>query len=283
METNLLKAICNIKQLSKFEMSSDLDMDANRITQEGKALEVFVKDAFSNSFDKTNTEKKKICHPKYFSYLGSKNNPPDAMLKNGDAIEVKKREGYGAIPLNSSYPKNKLFTHDTRISQHCRDCEEWSQKDILYVFGVVPKKKGLTSIALIYGDCFAADEEVYINAKNRLSDALGDLPEVSLDTNEIAQVYDVDPLEVTSLRVRGMWNLKNPFKIFDDIFKFNPNNQSFALLALMHKSKFNSFPKEDQEAIINDDDIHYEEVTILDPNNIANLIDSVYIRFDVYE
>ena len=124
METNLLKAICNIKNLSIFEMSSDLDMDANRITQQGKALEVFVKDAFSNSFDKTNNEKKNIYHPQYFSYLGNKNNPPDAMLKNGDAIEFKKRKDYGAIPLNSSYPKNKLFAHDTRISRHCKECEE---------------------------------------------------------------------------------------------------------------------------------------------------------------
>lgn len=283
METNLLKAICNIKNLSIIEMSSDLDMDANRITQQGKALEVFVKDAFSNSFDKTNNEKKNIYHPQYFSYLGNKNNPPDAMLKNGDAIEVKKRKDYGAIPLNSSYPKNKLFVHDTRISRHCKECEEWSQKDILYVFGIVPEDKGLTAIAFIYGDCFAADEDVYINIKNRLSNTLGELPEVSLETNEIAQVHDVDSSEITSLRVRGMWNLKNPFKIFEDIFNFNPREQTFALLTLMHKTKFNSFPKEDQEAIIEDKDFQYKEVKIVDPNNIANLIDSVYIRFNLYK
>ena len=39
----------------------------------------------------------------------------------------------------------------------------------------------------------------------------------------------------------------------------------------MHKTKFNSFPKEDQETIINDEDIQYREVKITDPNNTGKV------------
>ena len=43
---------------------------------------------------------------KEFSYLGNTNNPPDMMLRSGDAIEVKKIESStSALALNSSATK----------------------------------------------------------------------------------------------------------------------------------------------------------------------------------
>lgn len=66
-----------------------------------------------------------------FSYLGNNSNPPDAMLRNGDAIEVKKIESLSsALTLNSSM-----------ISTACREAEQWSEKDMIYVVGVVEKIK----------------------------------------------------------------------------------------------------------------------------------------------
>ncbi|MDQ7058789.1 MAG: NgoPII family restriction endonuclease [Ghiorsea sp.] len=59
-----------------------------------------------------------------FSYGGNANNIPDAMILGGDAIEVKKVESFNSgIPLNSSYPKDKLYADDHRINQTCRNSE----------------------------------------------------------------------------------------------------------------------------------------------------------------
>lgn len=289
MSTNVLKAMINIKNFNNYIINDDTDTVNNRINQEGVALETFVKDAFSNSFNETDKELKKKKHCDYFSYLGTKNNPPDAMIKNGDAIEVKKSQTLGDIQLNSSYPKNKLFVDDSRINEECKKCEEWEEKDLLYVFGYMPKnknnKKSLKLISFIYGDCFAADKEVYTNLKNQTSNKLNELSGASIETNEIARFNELDSLGVTSLRVRPMWILDNPIKkIFKDIFQYEAKKTQFSMICLMKKEKFESFPNEDKQAIKNDNEFTFDDdVQISDPNNSSNLIDCVYIRFDVNE
>ena len=37
------------------------------------------------------------------------------------------------IALNSSYPKDKLYADSPMITQECRECENWREKDIIYV------------------------------------------------------------------------------------------------------------------------------------------------------
>ena len=75
----------------------------------GVALEEFVKNAFADCFD-CNEKTVIQAQSKVFSYLGNSNNPPDAMLRGSDAIEIKKLTSIGntQMQLNSSYPKNKL-------------------------------------------------------------------------------------------------------------------------------------------------------------------------------
>jgi hypothetical protein len=117
-------------------------------------------------------EKNKI-YNKFFSYLGNQNNPPDIILKNSDAIEVKKIETLGsALALNSSYPKNKLYYDDTRITCECRDCEGkiWESKDIIYAVGVSPKDTNkLKALWFVYGDCYAASREIYQRVSEKIS------------------------------------------------------------------------------------------------------------------
>ena len=284
MTTNTLKAIINIKNLSDYDMTvlyppKSQMVTTNRIQNVGNALEAFIKDAFSNSFDKIN---KIDYHSKHFSYVGNANNPPDSMLKGGDAIEVKKKGSHGGtIQLNSSFPKDKLHSHDSLITSECKSCEDWTDKDMLYAIGIIKDKETLLrSLLLIYGDCFSAKEEVYLKVKNTLVDTVKSLPD-SEETNELGRIKNIDPLGITELRVRGMWILKSPYKIFEDIFKYKPNNQDFSLISLMTKEKFDSFPKDDRDAILNDDEIICEDVKILNPNNPIKQIDAIYIRYDV--
>ena len=75
----------------------------NRINQIGDALEFFLKDIFADPVTETDELIKLLKYDEVFSYSGNANNPPDLMLKNGDAVEIKKIESLGAsIALNLS-------------------------------------------------------------------------------------------------------------------------------------------------------------------------------------
>ena len=142
-----------------------------------------------------------------YSYSGNKNNPPDLILKNSDAIEIKKLESHNtAIALNSSYPKSKLFSDSSMITTACRTCEpNWTVKDMLYVIGNVLKNtNSLKSLWFVYGDCFCADKEVYERIKDTISTGITTIPNVEFtETNELGKVKKVDPLGITDLRIRN--------------------------------------------------------------------------------
>ncbi len=215
--TNLLKAIANIVENPITDLIS-FYKGSNRANNMWEALETYVKDVFCNSLEKNN-EEKDLLYSKNFSYLGNQNNPPDMIIKEWDAIEVKKLESLSsAIALNSSYPKNKLYSDDSRITDSCKNCEEneWEEKDILYSIWVVNKKVNqLKTLWFVYGDCYCADRQIYKRISDKISNWISEIPDVELaETNELAGVKKVDPLWITNLRVRWMWHIQNPIKVF---------------------------------------------------------------------
>jgi hypothetical protein len=136
METNLLVAIKNLITDPVTDLVSHYS-GANRINNVGEALETYIKDLFCGTLKEINASKKDKAYGDYFSYIGNQNNPPDAMLKGGDAIEVKKIESFSAsLALNSSYPKDKLYSDSPMITAACRAAEEWKEKDLIYTVGV---------------------------------------------------------------------------------------------------------------------------------------------------
>ena len=106
--SNLLKAIKSIVDNPIIKVK-DFYSGRNRANSVGEALENYVKDIFANSFELPEVERLEK-FKEVFSYLGNQNNPPDIILRNGDAIETKKVQSpTSALALNSSYPKAKLF------------------------------------------------------------------------------------------------------------------------------------------------------------------------------
>ena len=131
METNLLIAIANLVKNPITNLVSHY-RSSNRINNMGDALEFYIKDLFCNSLEVNDLEKKNEIYSKYFSYIGNQNNPPDIIIKQGDAIEVKKIESLrSGIALNSSYPKDKLYSDSPMITTACRNCEDWREKDLV--------------------------------------------------------------------------------------------------------------------------------------------------------
>lgn len=284
--TNLLKAILNIKESGFFNLEELYPLRStivkNKINAVGDQLEFFVKDSFANSYF---SEEREELYKNTFSYLGNNKNPPDLILQKGDAIEVKKIEDQPKkqLQLNSSFPEQKLHSYSSLISQKCRDCEngEEFEKDMLYVMGFV-EEKNLKLLFFVYGDCFAKSTDFYQNKKDIIKELLKDS---SLDmevspSKELSRFNSVDPLGVTSLRIRGMWLLKNPLVIFDDVVEFEKDEQICSVFAIMRKSKFDSFPLEDKNNILNDDEITCKDIEIRNPDNASEMIDAVLLRYD---
>jgi NgoPII restriction endonuclease len=134
--TNTLRAIIHMLQHHRTSLN-DMMPSANRMNDMGRSCEQFVKDMFSELPSDLEEQAKLLRYAEVFSYQGNQNHPPDLILKNGDALEIKKIESRNPnLALNSSYPKHKLYAHNKRILASCKNCEAnpWDVKDIVYVF-----------------------------------------------------------------------------------------------------------------------------------------------------
>lgn len=282
--TNILIAIKNIIQNPITELISTYKWQ-NRANNMWEALECYIKDMFSDSFHETDSQKKDKIHSNFFSYLGNQNNPPDIVLKDWDAIEIKKISNFSSwLALNSSYPKNKLYSSDSRIKKECKNCDWWNRekKDILYIIGVsLPKTNKIQTISFVYWDCYAADKEIYIDVYNKISKQIAKIPDIQFTkTNELAKVKKVDPLWITDLRVRWMRHIENPIKLFKDFFIIN-QNKNLTLNILMLEEKYLSFPQEDRKnlELLQDEFFRISDIQIKSPNNPAQLLKAKFISY----
>ncbi len=280
MNTNILVAIKNIVQNPVTNLVSFYNSH-NRINNVGEALEIYIKDVFANSVNVPSLEEKNRIYSEVFSYLGNQNNPPDIMIRGGDAIEVKKIESAtSGLALNSSYPKDRVYCDSPMITSACKSCEDWSVKDLIYVVGNVKDSK-LKSLWFVYGDCYAALPETYERIKNKITAGINELSDVELaETNEIGRVNRVDPLGITYLRIRGMWGIDNPRKVFNYISNI-VNDGEFNLNLIISESKYKSFPESDRKSLeqLNDSNFNVLDIKIKSPNNPAQLINAKLITF----
>lgn len=190
--TNLLQAIKLIIENPIIKVK-DYYTGRNRANSVGDAFENYIKDVFANSFNLSETDRLQKFN-EVFSYLGNQNNPPDIILRNGDAIETKKVQSpSSALALNSSYPKDKLFADSPMLTQACKNCENWYEKDIIYIVGHT-NDTDIKYLWFVYGDCFSANKEVYEKIKKTISSGIREIPNVEFtETNELGKVKKVDP------------------------------------------------------------------------------------------
>lgn len=284
MSTNLIKAIINIvnNPVTKLKIYSK---GSNRINNAGDSLEEYIKDIFVSSVfeNDENIRNKKISE--YFSYTGNKNNPPDIIIKQGDAIEVKKIENITSdLALNSSYPKSKLYSNSDMITEACRNCEiGWKEKDIIYAIGVVNKSNELSQLSFIYGEDYAASNDIYERIRNTIKNGIIDIENIEFSqTNELGKVKKIDPLGITSLRIRGMWHIQNPIKTFSYVYKRN-EKAKFNLMSIINEDKlYNSFGNDFEELVKisnKNSNLRIIDIYIKNPNNPAKLKKSKLITF----
>lgn len=278
--SNILRAVINIANNPIVKLTNSYT-GRNTINNVGEALEAYIQDTFANTVTETNFDLRNQKVSETFSYLGNQNNPPDIILKNGDAIEVKKIQGKGsAIALNSSYPKSKLHSDDPKITDACRNCENWSTKDIIYAIGLT-NDQNLKHLWLVYGDCYAASREIYTRIGKIIKDGVSEIEDIEFsETKELGRVNRVDPLGITNLRIRGMWHIDNPLKVYKEYY-VSDEEKAFSLVCIMRSDKFDSFNLNDRNNLFAHNNISISDVKINDPDNPAILINAKLITLEV--
>ncbi len=247
----------------------------------GEALENYIKDMFAGTNNETDENKRLIKFEQVFSYMGNQNNPPDIIIRNSDAIEVKKIESpLSSLALNSSYPKSKLLSNSPMITAACRNCENWIEKDIIYAIGVV-KNLNLKKLFFIYGNDIAASPQIYERIKKVISSGVKKIPEIEFaETKELGRVNRVDPLGITYLRIRGMWGLENPTKVFS--YVYTPSqNAKFEFTAIINTQKYNTFSLKDRNKLENlsNKGLSINNIKIKTPDNPSILRDAKLINY----
>jgi len=285
MSTNILKAIHNLIDFNRNDLMR-VYRGSNRINNMGTALEYFLRDIFCGSLGEPSIPEKDRIHGRDLSYIGNQNNPPDFIISGGDAIEVKKIESlHSGIALNSSYPKSKLYANSEMITDACKKCENWDVKDIIYSIGVVDSADDtkLKALWMVYGDCYAASSEVYERIRRKIAEGVNTINGVEFsETKELGRVNKVDPLGITYMRIRGMWGIENPIKVFDYVAHIDTNNR-FTMYALMKESKYNSFPEADRREFerAGGELFSVSNVQIKNPDNPAKFIPAKLIKFTI--
>jgi len=289
MESNIVRAFINVckynerPNLTKYATIKAKEKGSNSAKAMGSELESYSKDIFTDAYYIDEPSKKVEQYNKILSYLGGSKNPPDFMIKQGAAIEVKKVESTGELQLNSSSPKKILKSTSDKITDACRNCEvEWKQKDMVYIIANQNKDSKLVeSLWMIDAKCYIADEEIYSNAFKTVKDSIKGIKNFSeVESKELARIGGIDSLDITKLRVRAMWTLAHPNTVFDKFIE-DDNTDKFRVYALILKSTFNSYPEDDLcelEELIKSEKIIKVNSKVKDPDDLEKELDVVLLK-----
>ena len=288
---DLLTAIADIIQGELFDLPEVIVEKGNRQTSKGELFEIYCKDRLVGLKRGAKQTERTRDHRHYLVYPGSQGNPPDAMYpggNSGDAFEFKQSQGRhtAAVQLNSSSPKAQLRHSSHMLTQECRDCEPWTERDLIYVFGGIPaKKKELKWIWFVDASLMAAQSQHYDDVYHSVRSKLSEVPKLNTsDTTELGRFNQVDPLGATSLRIRAMWFMDGPGKFFERIPGVSKVSRGRVLYGIMRKAKWESFDESSRKRVLGfngTSGFSFSEVKVSDPGRAGESIDAIFIRFEL--
>lgn len=87
---------------------------------------------------------------------------------------------------------------------------------------------------------------------------------------------------ITYFRIRGMWGIENPIKVFDYNYE-RDNTKQFNFMALINDDKYNSFFNREELENLEKENKYLEirNVKIKNPNNPAQLRSAKLITFKI--
>lgn len=250
----------------------------------------YVENLFADSFNLT-TDERHTHLKEIFSYRTTEMDIPDLMLRGGDAIEIKtmhlKHYNFdpasgNTLEFNTVYPHQKIFFNDPFITYDCCKAERWTQKDIIYVVGVL-KRKELTHLCMIYGMDYCASVKCYDELLSEMQNAVKIFRGVTFpDTRELARIKKIDPTGATYIKVYGMWHISNPWSFFKEVYRPNPDAR-FNFMCIINEEKFSQLGNGGKvfawaEICPN---LSIEPVRIKNPDNPAQKRNAWLIRYEV--
>lgn len=247
-------------------------ISTNRMNRQGEVLEWFIRDLFSDGYSIKGWEAKEKNWQNHFFHLGSNSLPPDFITHDGIVVEVKKMEKASTIHFNSSYPKKHYYF----------DKEKKIILDTLYIIGRLSKAKDLEMLWFVCGDCLFARNDIYSSRWEKIKDYIGSLKDSGEKRvgKELGGYNKIDPLKITNLRIRGMFEAKHPEKVFDYLLKdIQSENNKTNCFALILESKWEKFSPELKSQIEKLTDLTIKKVSIKDPDNPQKQLSAKFIYF----
>jgi hypothetical protein len=287
---DLLLGLSHLIVNSNFQLSANTN--ATQQIQTGELFETYCKDWLA-LLPPGDIQNRQSAYEKEFAYQGNPNNPPDVMYRGGDAgdaFEFKKSENpASAIPLNSSYPKDRLFATNRNINNRCRECEDWSSRTLYYIVGVIPQNsQRVKTLWIVDGEVMAAHHEYYESIFNGVKSSISSYVEKhgieTVPSVELARLKNFDPLKRTVMRSRSMWELEGPHISFGRTRGVMDSGEITSVMhAIITEKKWNSYSPTSQAALLNLEGtiglsiLHNVEVP--DPNSNQNKVKVKLIRF----
>lgn len=260
----------NISEFYKDKISFD-----NRINSQGEMLEMFIRDLFSGSYSIKDWEEKEKTWQNAFFHLGSVSKPPDFITRDGIAVEVKKAQTISNIHFNSSYPKKHYYL----------DKEKKTSLDTLYIVGKLSKTNDLEMLWFVCGDCLFARNEVYSFRREEIKKHIGSAGDKDKQgtTKELGRYNEIDPLKITDLRIRSMYQVKHPVRVFDYLLENiqleNNKTNCFALILESKWEKFSPKLKSQIEKLASGEKFFVKNVLIKNPDNPQEKLTAKLVYF----
>lgn len=294
-KTNVLIALRNILKHNSTRLTPIFksNVSANAV---GDNLEYFIKDMFCwDALQYTYADQKEAEYKKLLSWTGDSSHFPDLIVQGGVGVESKKvnDNSYSTIPLNSSYPKDYVTRNTQNYPSDSLIYEpdvDWDKKPIIYAVGNLNtknlnKKYQLISLWFAYGNTMVPNNKYYQKIiqgiRGSIKNTNSDIQ--LIDSKELARAHGVDKLGRTNMRVRGMYELEHPAKIFhkyiNDIEA--PLNKSKVYVVMLDSELENIINDMDKEWLsLSSDFDHYKatgnlierKINIPDPNNIETTL-----------
>jgi len=284
---DVLTAIADIVHHRAFVLPN-ADPGHTRVNTVGGAFETYCKDRLAG-LEPGNDVARMALYESTFSYQGGANNPPDAMYRGGnegDAFEFKKFSGTASrdIPLNSSPPKDCLRADSYGLAQESIDCEPWTQRDLFFICGGVPAQSTMLNwIWIADAHLMAAKQECYHDLHAKLQRSISEIHGLSFSpTRELGRVNELDPRKATHLRIRAMWTIQAPGKLFEDVAGV-VHGDAPVLHAILTKAKWDSMPADSRarvETLRSTPGFTLKDVLVPSPNNPQDQIQSILIRYE---
>ncbi|MEY8847096.1 NgoPII family restriction endonuclease [Bacillus safensis] len=277
--TNVLVALKNILDRNSCILTPIFRSNGS-VNAAGDSLEFFVKDMFCTGASQYQYEHEKMRkYNEYLSWTGNSSNFPDFIVKGGVGVEPKKlnNQSYSSLALNSSYPKDYIYPNSQNLPKFV-DEDDWDKKNVIYVAGNLNTENNkLLSIWFAYGNTMVADRSIYLNLIDEIREAIASTNATLIESKELARAKGIDPLKISNLRVRGMYELEHPHKVFgkyisrDDI----PIGASKIFLVMLVEDYIAIEEKPDLSLYIASGKLKKTEINIPNPNNLNESLKAI--------